>query len=289
MTRVASAAVLALSLAAANHASAQAEADFALIRDWTPIGTVDSRAVGDTLLLSAGTIHSGADYGDFVFRFDFRLPTPTAGAALLLRANQEAGKDREYAIGLGGAGEGGRLSAEGMPLHESRFTPPTSALTGWTPCEVRVERAHLTVSIAGTVVAQGSLLDKPAGRIGFRAGRGGIELRGMRVAPIAKAAFHPELPAASDPGLAPPTVKRQAQPDYPDAAQRQRISGTVLLDIVILPDGLIGDIQVAASPHRDLIPPAIACIKKWRFNPATKDGVPVAVTATVELAFTLKR
>ncbi len=229
------AAALALSLAIPGAASGQTDADFTLIRDWTPIGTVDSRAVADTLLLSSGTIHTGTDYADFVFRFDYRLPSKTAGAALLLRVNQD---------------ENGK---------------------------------------AGAVVAEGSLLDKPAGRIGFRAGPGGIELRGMRVATIAKPRFHIELAAATDPGITPPTVKKHATPVYPERARQQRISGTVLVDIVILPDGLIGDLQIGASPHPDLIPAAIACLRKWRFNPAQKDGVPVAVTATVEVAFNLTR
>jgi protein TonB len=111
----------------------------------------------------------------------------------------------------------------------------------------------------------------------------------MRVATIATPRFHSELPAANDPGVTPPTLKRHVGPIYPEQARRARISGTVLLDIEILPDGLVGDMHVAASPHPDLIPPAITCVRKWRFNPATKAGVPVAVTATVEVAFNLTR
>lgn len=273
-------------------ALAQADSDFAVIRDWTPIGTVDSRAVADTLLLSSGTIHTDANYGDFVFRFDYRLPSPAAGAALLLRVHQGAdGDGREYAVALDGVGNSGQLSAVGMSLHESHFTPPTSARPEWTPCEVRVERGRLTVRVDGAIVSEADRLDTPGGRIGFRAGRGGIELRAMRVAPLAKprSTFHTELPAAEDPGIALPTLKKHATPVYPSRARRNGVRGTVLLEIVILPDGLIGDIHLASSPHPDLIPPAVDCVRKWRFHPALKDGAPVAVTATVEVAFNLTR
>jgi TonB family protein len=263
------------------RATAQADTDFTLIRDWTPVGTVDSRAAADTLLLSSGTIHTETDYGDFVFRFDYRLPSPTAGATLLLRVHQGPdGKGREYAVALDGAGNGGRMSAEGMVLHETRFTPRRSAPGGWTPCEARIERGQLTMTIDGAIVAEADRLDTPGGRIGFRAGRGGIELRSMRVATLAKprSTFHTELPAAEDPGVTPPTIRRHASPVYPAEARRRRIAGTVQLEIEILPDGLIGDMHIASSAHPDLIAPAIACVRKWRFNPAT-----------VEVAFNLTR
>jgi protein TonB len=231
-----------------------------------------------------------ADYADFVFRFDYRLPSKTAGAALLLRANQGPdGKRREYAVMLDGAGDGVRLAADGMPLSERPAAPRTWTPTGWTPCEIRVERARLTVRIAGATVAAGELLDKPAGRIGFRVDRGGIELRRLRVAPIVRVPFHPDLSVGGGPGITAPTIKRHVAPVYPAEARRRGISGTVLLDIEILADGLIGDINVAASPHPEFIAPAIACVRKWRFNPARKDGVPVAVTAKAEVAFNLTR
>jgi TonB family protein len=288
--RHASAAAVLAILAGPAVALAQDDRDFTVIRDWAPIGTVDSRAVDDTLWLSSGTIHAGADYGDFVFRFDYRLPSPTAAAALLLRAHQAGdGAGREYAVALDRAGNSGQLSAVGMPLHQSRFTPPQSARAGWTPGEVRVERAHVTVTIDGAVVSQGTLLDAPRGRIGFRVLRGGIELRAMRVAPLVRTPFHPELPAAGTDGTTLPTLKKHVAPVYPSRARRNGVSGTVLLEIVIRPDGLIGDINVAFAPHADLIPAAVECVRKWRFNPARKDGAPVAVTATAEVAFNLTR
>lgn len=274
-------------------AGAQADADFTVIRDWTPAGEVESRAVADTLLLSAGSIHTASQYGDFVFRFDYRPPAPGASASLLLRVHDgEDGSPREYAVALGGQ-SGGQLSAQGMLLHETRGTFLTSAAAraDWTSCEVRVDNGHLTVRLDGAVVAQAERLEKPGGRIGFRAGPGGIELRRMRVAVLAKpvSTFHSELPSAESPGIQKPTLKKQATPVYPEKAKRAGITGTVLLEIVILPEGVAGDINVAYAPHPDLIEPSIVCVRKWRFEPARKDGAPLAVTATVEVSFTLAR
>jgi TonB family protein len=290
--RHASAAAVLAILAGPAVALAQDDRDFTVIRDWAPIGTVDARAVGDTVILSAGTIHTNTDYQDFVFRFEYRLPSPDAAAALLFRAHQGADRDgREYAVALDGAGSTGRLSAVSMPLHQSRFTPPKAGRTRWTSCYVRVERARLTVIIDGAVVSEGSLLDLPGGRIGFRVLSGGIELRAVRVAALAetRATFHPELPVAGTPGVTLPSLRIHVAPVYPSRARRDGVSGTVFLEIVVLPDGRVGDIRVTASPHADLIQAAVDCVRKWRFNPAQKDGVPVAVAATAEVAFNLTR
>ena len=282
---------LVFALHPAPAAGPQADSEFAPILNWTPVGTADTRTTADILLLSAGTIHTPDTYADFVFRFDYRLPSPEAGAALLLRAHNAYGDSREYAVALDGTGRSGQLSAVGLPLHETRFRPLDAPRLEWTPCEVRVESGRLTVSLAGTIVAAADHLESPDGRIGFRAGRGGIELRGMRVAPLAKAGwtFHTELPKGADPGITPPRIAKHVSPVYPADARRLGLTGTVVLAIVIETDGAVGDMRIMSSPHPDFIEPAIACVRQWRFHPALKGGAPVAVTAKVEVAFDLAR
>jgi len=269
-------------------ASAQANDDFVQLRDLTPIGVVESRAIGDALLLSSGTMLSGRDYADFVLRFDYRLPSTSAGASLLLRAHKGSdGTARHYAVTLDGTGQSARVLAVELPLSvRPALAPRRWTPTKWTDCEVRIERAFLTVRIAGTVVATGSVLDKPPGRVGFRVDRDGIELRDVRVAPITQAPFHPELSYGGF-GVTSPVKIRDVAPIYPDEARRKRLSGTVMLDIEVRADGRVGDIRLASSPHSELVASAIACVKQWRFTPATKAGVPVAVTATAEVAFNL--
>lgn len=195
-------------------------------------------------------------------------------------------------MALDGKGGSGQLGATRLELHELRFVARAPRPPGeWTACEVRVQRGRLTVSLDDALVSGADRLDTQSGRIGFRAKPGGIELRGMRVARLRNPAstFHPELPKAGDPGIEQPRVVKSVYPDYPMAARAQRLEGVVLLELVIEADGRVGDVAVVSSPHPDLIPPAIACVRKWRFTPATEDGVKTASTATMEVSFTLQR
>jgi protein TonB len=121
--------------------------------------------------------------------------------------------------------------------------------------------------------------------------RPGVELRGMRVVRLAEpsSTFHPELPKAEDGGITKPKLTHRERPVYPGRASREGISGKVLLTLVIMADGSIADLSVLSSPHQALVEPALACVRKWRFKPAMKDGAPISVTATVEVAFDLER
>ena len=68
----------------------------------------------------------------------------------------------------------------------------------------------------------------------------------------------------------------------------RRAHGAVWLEVVVLIEGTVGSICVSKPLDPDLDLQAIAAALKWRFKPATLDGVKVPVVAAVELAFTLK-
>ena len=72
--------------------------------------------------------------------------------------------------------------------------------------------------------------------------------------------------------------------------EEARIEGTVLLDCVVLADGMVGDVTVSRSldPMLGLDQEAVKATKQWKFRPGMKDGKPVAVRVQIELAFTLK-
>jgi len=95
------------------------------------------------------------------------------------------------------------------------------------------------------------------------------------------------------PGLEPPVVipSTRAHPDYPDIARKARVTGSVLLLIVIDKDGRVGTIEVIQAPDArfgfELA--AIEAVKRWRYRPARLGGRPVAVQASVRIEFTLAR
>ena len=87
-----------------------------------------------------------------------------------------------------------------------------------------------------------------------------------------------------------PSVIRQVKAEYTREAMDAHIEGLVLLDIVVLSDGKVGNVSVAKSLDTTygLDQQAVKAVKQWLFKPGTKDGKPVAVQVSVEINFTLK-
>src|SRR5271169_1066056 len=90
------------------------------------------------------------------------------------------------------------------------------------------------------------------------------------------------------PGMThPKPVYPQAEPEYAERARRKKIQGTVLLSMIVTPEGTVRDPQVTHGLDKDLDKKAVECVSKWKFEPATKDGRPVAYRIVVEVNFRL--
>ena len=91
-------------------------------------------------------------------------------------------------------------------------------------------------------------------------------------------------------GVQLPRVIKEVKPAYTAEAMRAKVQGTVLLECVVLPDGTVGNVQIAKSLDANfgLDQEAIKAAKQWRFQPGTRMGEPVAVLVTIELTFTLR-
>jgi TonB family protein len=82
----------------------------------------------------------------------------------------------------------------------------------------------------------------------------------------------------------PPKAKKITRPEYPRAAFDAGIEGKVLLQIIIGSDGQVLRVEVLQSvPGLDAA--AIECVHKWRFEPAVRDGRPVAALAHAPVDF----
>ncbi len=75
---------------------------------------------------------------------------------------------------------------------------------------------------------------------------------------------------------------------YTEQARRQRIEGTVALDIIVEPSGNVSDLKVAKSLDPGLDVSAVKTVRNWRFEPATRDGRAVRVAVHVEVSFKLR-
>jgi protein TonB len=105
--------------------------------------------------------------------------------------------------------------------------------------------------------------------------------------PVAEAA-----PAASaDPvegGDLSSQVLSAKPPTYPIDARRRREQGTVKLMVLVGPDGRVSDIQLAGSSGSQALDrAALGAVKRWRWSPQKKGGVPVAVRGYVTIPFVL--
>ena len=79
-------------------------------------------------------------------------------------------------------------------------------------------------------------------------------------------------------------------PTYPRRVLQQRLSGTVLLEVLVGIDGRPLEVKVAqSSGYRELDEAARAqVLKRWSFQPAMKNGLAVQAIGMVPIEFALK-
>ncbi len=79
-------------------------------------------------------------------------------------------------------------------------------------------------------------------------------------------------------------------PVYPRAALRDRLTGTVMLQVLVDTDGRPLEVTIAGSSgHRELDRAALAhVLKHWTFRPAIKEGQAVQAIGLVPIAFHLR-
>jgi TonB family protein len=85
-----------------------------------------------------------------------------------------------------------------------------------------------------------------------------------------------------------PVLIHKEQVQYTPEARDAGIQGTVLVSVIVEANGTVSDIRVLRGLEPGLDKQAILAVEKWRFNPATKEGAPVAVSANIEVNFRLK-
>jgi TonB family protein len=69
-------------------------------------------------------------------------------------------------------------------------------------------------------------------------------------------------------------AKVRVQPLYPDLARKMNITGTVKIEVVVLPNGVVKEAKVMGG-HPVLAGAAVDAAKKWRFEPAPAESTGV--------------
>ncbi|MHB8790752.1 MAG: energy transducer TonB [Desulfobulbaceae bacterium] len=95
----------------------------------------------------------------------------------------------------------------------------------------------------------------------------------------AAAALRQAVPLAAD----------NRPPEYPALARKRGWEGRVLLAVEVAADGTAREVRVEAGSSHDLLDEAaLRAVRKWRFQPGTRDGEPVAMQVLVPVHFILK-
>ena len=85
-------------------------------------------------------------------------------------------------------------------------------------------------------------------------------------------------------GMRPPTKVHHVNPGYPADARNLGLSGVVILEATIDPEGAVSGVQIVRSVT-GLDEAAIAAVRQWRYTPTWLDGEPVPVIMTVTVNF----
>jgi len=88
-------------------------------------------------------------------------------------------------------------------------------------------------------------------------------------------------------GVSAPRPLFTPDPEYSEEARKAKYQGTCVLWMVVGADGRPREIRVARGLGMGLDEKALQAVKQWKFEPAMKDGHPVAVQMNVEVSFRL--
>lgn len=127
-------------------------------------------------------------------------------------------------------------------------------------------------------VGRGDIKIVPLGSAGGSGGRGSQRESGLGPGPIAKPA----------PGQTSPLkILSKPRPGYTEFARLYGISGTVIVRVMFLESGEIGDVTPTKTLPFGLTEEAIAAARRIRFEPAYTDGVGRSVLRPVEYTFAI--
>lgn len=86
-------------------------------------------------------------------------------------------------------------------------------------------------------------------------------------------------------GVHPPVPLHMVDPVFTKKGRKDRVHGLCILQMIVTPQGFPSHIRIIQTLPDGLDEAAIQAVSQYRFSPATKDGVPVAVEIKVEINF----
>jgi TonB family protein len=87
--------------------------------------------------------------------------------------------------------------------------------------------------------------------------------------------------------VSPPRRISGREPEFSEYARVGKFQGTMTVSLVVDPSGAARNVVIATPLGLGLDEKAVEAVRAWKFEPATKDGQPVAVAIMVEVDFHL--
>jgi TonB family protein len=89
------------------------------------------------------------------------------------------------------------------------------------------------------------------------------------------------------PGVDAPKAKSTPEPEFTEIARYEKYPGTVVVSVVVGTDGNVHRVRLVRAVGLGLDEAAESRVKTWRFDPAMREGKPVAVEMNIEVSFNL--
>jgi protein TonB len=86
-------------------------------------------------------------------------------------------------------------------------------------------------------------------------------------------------------GVSAPLLMFAPEPEMSDEAKREKISGNVLVNLLVDENGNPTHVRVRRGTGYGLDEKAVEAVKQYKFKPAMEDGKPVTVSLNVEVNF----
>jgi len=98
---------------------------------------------------------------------------------------------------------------------------------------------------------------------------------------------YPTNPFRVDGDVKAPIVLNRVEPKYTDQARKARVSGIVIVEVLIDKNGVVRDVNVLKPLPFGLSEAAIDAVRQWTFRPGLLNGQPVDVLFNVTVNFNL--
>ena len=206
---------------------------------------------------------------------------------------------KDQSGGGGGGGDRDKLAAsKGVLPKQSReqITPPAVVVRNEAPklaVDPTVVAPQIQLSMTGPLGDPlSNILGPPSngtgsgGGIGSGSGGGVGSGRGPGVGPGYGGGIGGGIYKVGG-GVSAPRAIFAPDPEYSEEARKAKYQGTVVLYMIVGPDGRAREIRVVRSVGMGLDEKAIEAVRTWKFDPARRDGQAVAVQINVEVSFRL--